>query len=180
MGAVCYRNVVIVKLKLTAVGGWRWEAWSWSPQLNALISPTGSISLSTIVTNKHTRTPVPGGKDRPCTLLPLGLCTCCQLSGDTYSISLSFWQISPPFFKCDSSMRLSPHFRHIWCFPFSVPNVPVLTANIQLNKLFVVVFIFIFPLYHNLFEGKAWICIFVSLAPITMPGIKKANYVLIH
>ena len=81
MSAVWHRNAAIVKRRLTAASGWRWKAWAWSPQLNVLIGP------STRATNRHTRTPFPGGTERPCILLLLGLRICYQLSGDAHSIS---------------------------------------------------------------------------------------------
>lgn len=83
--AVCYRNVVTVKLKLTAAGGWRWKM----PNLglpSLLLSSTQLKYQPFYHSDWQTRQDTfSRGMDRPGILLLLGLGTCCQLIGDAHS-----------------------------------------------------------------------------------------------
>lgn len=118
----------------------------------------------------------PGAMARPGILLPLGLCTCCQLLGDAHCISRSSWQTSPPLLvKCGSSMRLSRSLQaHL---PSLLgPPVPCTCQPVA----YAAVFVSICPLNHSLCEGRSWTSIFVTLVLSTIPGIEKGKYVLIH
>lgn len=182
-GAFCFRNVVIMKSKLTGIGGWSWKAWSWSHQPNALIGLT-EVWQPDCHSNRqtNTRTPFPGGKKQAHTFFCLWV----------FAPAANFLEmlVSSPrpsgkillhhSFKCDPSLRLSPIVLGTsWHFTFWFPLCLVLTVNTQQN-VFLNVFISISPLNHNLFRGRSWIFIFVSLAPSTMPGLKKTQFLMIH
>lgn len=176
---------------LSAAG--MWSTWNWSSLLQVggdekpdLGLPSSLLASARLKywpfyhSNGQTQQDTfPAGTDRPGLLLLPGPCPCCQLPGDAHVISLSFWQTSPSV-KCDSSMRLSRSLQAHLLPSLLVLVCLVLSCQHMVHAVVCVVFVSICPLNHNLCEGRSWIFIFDSLAPSTIPGIKKGKYLLIH